>query len=494
MACITFPQLLLADVPYRIHGKVRRLPQDWSKSLQDVATSGLQHIGQRIAEAEIPYKALWPCGTLCFFAYLFWAIRVANILHGYHLLYEELSSPLVAAAVAYWLLMPLVMVTLGFMSTPEGGAPVIAYCVWFGFWACHMAAAFTSGKLTAKGAMMTRCSKALGKGEKLFYATLEQLRYGDRVTDQWVHSWQDLRFGNLVVPVIEAYGFSGVALVLFVTTAYLPQLLVSPSFMAPVLCLTFLAITWVWTQLGGLFGLVLLAGLFALLEWSGGAEMWWEGFVTGFALANDKWLLLWLGLEAFTKVVMTKVVFENGPQLWLQSAFLAMTWGAPHGAVPQAAASARNSAVSSRSFSDAGPSGLSSMATGAAALCLMARRSCRKAVAKRHRTGTLKGVAGRDVDTPHWSQRPMEDATGGLRLEQLDWPNVHGLSCGASGVLFLYELVRFCLGQPPSDLECYAAALIYAVIYASRFDGIRTLAPHFRVTFYATTGIAGNMA
>lgn len=98
------------------------------------------------------------------------------------------------------------------------------------------------------------------------------------------------------------------------------------------------------------------------------------------------------------------------------------------------------------------------------------------------------GVAGRDVDTPHWSQRPMEDAQGGLRLEQLDWPNVHGISCGASGVLFLYELVRFCLGQAPSDLECYAAALIYAVIYASRFDGIRTLAPHFRVTFYATTG------
>ena len=29
---------------------------------------------------------------------------------------------------------------------------------------------------------------------------------------------------------------------------------------------------------------------------------------------------------------------------------------------------------------------------------------------------------------------------------------------------------RFCLGQPPSELECYAAALIYAVIYASRWD------------------------
>lgn len=150
------------------------------------------------------------------------------------------------------------------------------------------------------------------------------------------------------------------------------------------------------------------------------------------------------------------------------------------------------------------------MATsGVAALCLLARRSARAVAKRRHRTPQTAtpsrgvqvstgldvpeeiqdiGVAGRDVDTPHWSQRPMEDAQGGLRLEQLDWPNVHGISCGASGVLFLYELVRFCLGQAPSDLECYAAALIYAVIYASRFDGIRTLAPHFRVTFYATTG------
>ena len=31
------------------------------------------------------------------------------------------------------------------------------------------------------------------------------------------------------------------------------------------------------------------------------------------------------------------------------------------------------------------------------------------------------------------------------------------------------DVGRFCLGQPPSELECYAAALIYAVIYASRW-------------------------
>jgi len=98
------------------------------------------------------------------------------------------------------------------------------------------------------------------------------------------------------------------------------------------------------------------------------------------------------------------------------------------------------------------------------------------------------GLAGRDTGTPHWSEKPLEEAQRGLKMEQLDWPNLHGASCVLSGVIFLFELVRFCLGQPPSDAECYVAALCYAIIYASRFEGIRGLPSHFRVTFYATTG------
>lgn len=100
-------------------------------------------------------------------------------------------------------------------------------------------------------------------------------------------------------------------------------------------------------------------------------------------------------------------------------------------------------------------------------------------------------VAGRDINTPHWSTAPMGDwkpRSGGLRMQQMDWINWHGAACGASGVLFALELVRFVQGQPPSAMECWIAAIIYSVIYASRFDSIRGLAPHFRVTFYATTG------
>jgi len=96
-------------------------------------------------------------------------------------------------------------------------------------------------------------------------------------------------------------------------------------------------------------------------------------------------------------------------------------------------------------------------------------------------------MAGKDIATPHWSQQPLKEVKG-LTMEQLDWPNLHGASCMASGVLFLAELVRFVAGLPPSDIECYFAAMVYAVIYASRFDGIRPLPAHFRVTFYATTG------
>lgn len=96
--------------------------------------------------------------------------------------------------------------------------------------------------------------------------------------------------------------------------------------------------------------------------------------------------------------------------------------------------------------------------------------------------------AGRDIDTPHWSDAPMKSNRKQRSIASLKWPNLHGASCVASGVLFLAELVRFIQGVPPSDEECYAAAVIYAVIYGTRFQSIASLPSHFRVTFYATTG------
>jgi len=97
-------------------------------------------------------------------------------------------------------------------------------------------------------------------------------------------------------------------------------------------------------------------------------------------------------------------------------------------------------------------------------------------------------VAGRDIGTPHWSDAPLKQPRKERRLDQMRWKDAHGVACVLSGVLFLFELVRFVYGEAPSDFECYFAAAIYMVIYASRFEGIRKLPSHFRVTFYATTG------
>lgn len=97
-------------------------------------------------------------------------------------------------------------------------------------------------------------------------------------------------------------------------------------------------------------------------------------------------------------------------------------------------------------------------------------------------------VAGGDIGTPHWSDAPMKKPARQRRLDQMRWKDAHGVACMLSGIVFLFELVRFVLGQPPSDLECYSAAAIYITIYASRFESIRSLPSHFRVTFYATTG------
>eukprot|EP00929_Paragymnodinium_shiwhaense_P018508 TRINITY_DN12931_c0_g1_i1.p1 TRINITY_DN12931_c0_g1~~TRINITY_DN12931_c0_g1_i1.p1 ORF type:complete len:422 (+),score=76.62 TRINITY_DN12931_c0_g1_i1:135-1400(+) len=99
--------------------------------------------------------------------------------------------------------------------------------------------------------------------------------------------------------------------------------------------------------------------------------------------------------------------------------------------------------------------------------------------------------AGEDTATPHWSDSPkvfQEDVS--LRgIDTLAWQNLHGYATMAGTLLFVAELCRFVAGKPPSDVECYTAAALYSVIYATRFHDIRQkLEPHFRVTFYATTG------
>jgi len=97
--------------------------------------------------------------------------------------------------------------------------------------------------------------------------------------------------------------------------------------------------------------------------------------------------------------------------------------------------------------------------------------------------------AGNDTATPHWSVKPMAKPKKAVPLAKIMRPvTPHSVACGASGVLFAAELVRFVAGLPPSDMECYFAAICYAIIYATRFEAIRTLPSHFRVTFYATTG------
>jgi len=97
-------------------------------------------------------------------------------------------------------------------------------------------------------------------------------------------------------------------------------------------------------------------------------------------------------------------------------------------------------------------------------------------------------IAGQDVGTPHWSDNPMKTRKPSMKLTQMVWKDAHGAACVLSGVLFFFALFRFIVGEPPSDMECYVSGLTYAIIYASRFSSIRSLEPHFRVTFYATTG------
>ena len=122
---------------------------------------------------------------------------------------------------------------------------------------------------------------------------------GDSLTKHWVEAWQEVPLGPLIVPLVETIGFSGVALVLFITTAYLPQLLVSPSIFTPFLCLVCLGVFLMWVLIGALPGLLLAAVLLALCECTPSAEIWWRMIIMDFALKDDAMLLRWLALEMF---------------------------------------------------------------------------------------------------------------------------------------------------------------------------------------------------
>ncbi|CAE7864399.1 unnamed protein product, partial [Symbiodinium necroappetens] len=159
----------------------------------------------------------------------------------------------------------------------------------------------------------------------------------DEITSLWLQSWHDAPGGGLMVPILSKLGFSGVAL--FITNAYLPQLLVVYTFVAPFVALVFVLLVMLWASFGWLVGLAAMLCVYALVICSPIGTFQMSLFHEQVDSENLR-LALYSGAEVVELpadgpqnaegrvafILGTKLLLENLLQLWLQSSYLSLSF------------------------------------------------------------------------------------------------------------------------------------------------------------------------
>jgi len=249
------------------------------------------------------------------------------------------------AAVLYWVVMPIALVTLGFGATCEQGAPILAYITYGVCFSLHFLCIFWAMTGSLKRRLHDSTPKLifmLGMAalehfdmasDALFTGT--SAACSDEITGLWLQSWHDVPGGGFMVPTLSKLGFSGVALMLFVTNAYVPQLLVVWAPFAPFAALSFVVMVVLWASFGWVIGLSAILVVYALVLCSPLGAMEMEELKDE-ALRSDEHMSIYLGAEVVEAkgpkekrplVIMgTKLVLENLLQLWLQSSYLSLSF------------------------------------------------------------------------------------------------------------------------------------------------------------------------
>ena len=131
---------------------------------------------------------------------------------------------LVLAAVLYWAVMPIALVTLGFGATCEGGAPYVAFITYGVCFVLHFLCIFWAMTGSLRRRLHDSTPKLLFM---LVFASLEHYDMAsdalftgtsaacsEEVTSLWLQSWHAVPGGGFMVPTLSKLGFSGVALML----------------------------------------------------------------------------------------------------------------------------------------------------------------------------------------------------------------------------------------------------------------------------------------
>lgn len=162
------------------------------------------------AGAGIPWNAVWPCVILVALIYIYLAV---GIFMPDPLGYERVDvdgrdAALVLAALLYWVVMPIALVTLGFGATCEEGAPNVAYITYGVCFVIHFTCIFWAMAGSLKGQLHGHDSTP----KLIFMLGLAALEHFDmasdalftgtsaacsgQITSLWLQSWHESQEGT----------------------------------------------------------------------------------------------------------------------------------------------------------------------------------------------------------------------------------------------------------------------------------------------------------
>lgn len=309
---------------------------------------------------HVPMKVIGACTGLVVIAYVWFVCGFAGLLDkkgGYSAFQTEkytVAWYYWTAAFLHWIAMPLTMLFLAKDATCEGGPPSIGYVVYGCFLAAHIALMIIAKSKSQKKVAFCDCSKDffLWGPILVFFLILDHMDMvtdamfvgsaaacTDRISWQYESSWEAIPGASSELAfTIRELTFSGLALFCFISFAYIPQLTGQAPFFA-LITTTLLAfgmyLTLHWGWLAGVIVLVAVLANFALLGWFSKQWAVWKQWCVN----DEVSVALYCGFGVFEQaltegeanerlifVTITRLVFENLLQLWLQTSFFSLTF------------------------------------------------------------------------------------------------------------------------------------------------------------------------
>lgn len=309
---------------------------------------------------HVPMKVIGACTVLTLIAYGWLACGFAGLFdkkEGYSAFQTEkftVAWYYWTAAFLLWIAMPLTMLFLAKDATCEGGPPSAGYVMYGLFLTAHVALMIIAVAKSPKKVSFCDCSKDffLWGPILVFFLILDHMDMAtdamfvgsaaactDRISWQYQSSWEAIPWaGDELAFTIQELNFSGLVLFCFISFVYIPQLTGQAPFFALItttLCAFGMYLTLHWGSLAGFIALAVIFGGYALAGWFSKQWATWKLYCVDDELS----IALYCGFGVFEQaltegqanerlifVTMTRLVFENLLQLWLQTSFFSLTF------------------------------------------------------------------------------------------------------------------------------------------------------------------------